>query len=106
MTARFTLADLVDAAAGLSGFSSRELLSRRQDAYIVTIRREIAFVAKANGFGTPSIGKALARDQSSIISLVRGVGATENTTKLERAAILVAERRERDFLAKLESDAA
>jgi len=48
------------------------LLSRDRSTWLVTIRRKIAAELRAANYSLPEIGKALNRDHSSIINLLRG----------------------------------
>ena len=48
------------------------LLSKDRPSWLVTIRRKIASEFRAANYSLPDIGKALNRDHSSIINLLRG----------------------------------
>jgi chromosomal replication initiation ATPase DnaA len=68
---RLTLGTIIGASTARAGITHAELRSPSRRAYLVAARREIATVARAQGYTWNEIGVALDRDHSSVLMLVR-----------------------------------
>ena len=67
------LAELVTIEAERAGFTIKQLRSNNTERQRVETRRRVAAMARLKGFSFPQIGRALNRDHSTIIYLLRKV---------------------------------
>lgn len=67
----YELAQLVVMRANQSGITTKRLRHHCREQWLVEIRRSIAAEARAR-FSLPQIGRALNRDHSTVISLLKG----------------------------------
>lgn len=66
------LAEIVVMTANRLGYPVKSVRREGQTAPVVAARRVIAHKARAEGYSYPQIGRALNRDHTTVMSLLRG----------------------------------
>lgn len=100
----FLLPDLLDAACGLSGLRSADIVGESITRPIRIYRDAIVHAARRQGYTLNEIGAAVHRHHATLVSTLAKPADEQLVTSLMSVAVLVAERRQRDFIAKLQED--